>query len=145
MAQLRLVLFTHSHCGLCIPVKDMIIAAKVLSLSSIGIDVTQSAPAFRLNPFLDHYVDIHAKGNEFWNRRYGLKIPVLYLYRLQTSIQNGSLNELEREFFNDPVWLEGWQSNGTSWRREERIAIDLQRKVMAFEKPNDMVRWIWKL
>jgi hypothetical protein len=61
--KLRLTLFTHAQCSLCIPFKDVL--AKVW--------------AKRAFEYVE--VDIKAKGNEKWKGLYEFDIPVLHVER----------------------------------------------------------------
>jgi hypothetical protein len=107
----------------------------------------QKAPLFHRNPFNYREVDIHADGNEYWNARYGYKIPVLYLYRYHnTANYRQSLNEMEKKFWDDEAWKNGWNRDlNVSWQREERIVIDLETKVTTFRNSGELERWIWKV
>jgi len=154
MNHLRVVLFTHPHCGLCFPVKDMIKTLKVANppISDPNTDVSQSSPSFYTNPFLYHEVNIWAPGNEKWNSRYGLKIPVLHFYRFAKdaavnarSSETRKLEPLEKFFWNDDVWTDTWtRTDGrTQWTKEVFNAIDFDKKEMRFKHPGDMAKWIW--
>jgi hypothetical protein len=111
-----------------------------------------SAPQFVSTPFLYHEVNIHAAGNEVWNNRYGLKIPVLYLYRhleRDDSLKRTSgelqqrFNSLEMEFWDDPGWLKAGNGN-SGWVKEVMNVMDFETKQSKFKNASDMAEWIWR-
>ena len=93
-------------------------------------------------------MNIHAPGNEFWKERYGLKIPVLYLYNQQDRekfARNVKIHELEKRFWEDSEWLDAWNNKGDhKWAKEELVVMDLEKKEMKLKHPDELGKWIWK-
>lgn len=144
----RLVLFTHPYCGLCVPVKEMVTSIQVLPTSKLL--TFKTSLQFRSNPFIYREINIHAPGNEVWNTRYGMKIPVLHLYR-QLQCRDGKMSgrqrllDIEKGFWNDAAWTEAWNdSENASWSREELCVMDFDKKEMKFKSPHDLAGWIWR-
>ena len=95
-------------------------------------------------PFHDLEVNIHALGNEFWDRRYRLKIPVIHLYRRKeyqdSSAPKSKFHELEGAFWNDVLW----ESPETKWIREVLCVMDFQKRALKFKDSSELMKWIWK-
>jgi Glutaredoxin-like domain (DUF836) len=141
---LRLVLFTHPHCSLCVPVKNMVTELKVCPILAPQL-IYQNSPQFRENPFLYHEVNILAPENTFWNTIYGLKIPVLNLYRRR---EFGRLPrarekffEPEKAFWDDELW--NGASPSASWTKDVKQCVNFKTKEMEFRNTGDLAKWIW--
>src|SRR5208282_5376456 len=102
----------------------------------MGFNRRQTLPQFRAQPFVYHEVNTRAPENELWNNRYGLKIPVLHLYRLISPQCSAApltaTHELETVLWDTPRWE--WKKGKAGFTMEELCVMDFEKKKMKFEE-----------
>ena len=54
------------------------------------------------------------------------------------------LHDLEREFWNDRTWLDGWNDDKEdAWTKQELVLMDFDKKEMKYKHPDDLGQLIW--
>ena len=88
-------------------------------------------------------MNVHAPENNLWNDRYGLKIPVLHLYRRVSPSTPMTVNhELETVFSNTP--RREWKDGKYGFTKEEFCVMDFEKKEMKFSNAENLAAWIWR-